>query len=65
MSAPRFVVYATIRGVGPIPCGRPYPREDHCDAFGWENEGDALAHASRLIATFPDCDYLVVAETKA
>lgn len=57
----RLVVTATIDGIGPILCGRPYPRPDHCDPFGYaESERDiAERRADELRAQFPANSYQV------
>jgi hypothetical protein len=54
-----FTVKATIRGIGPILCSRPYPRPDHCDPFTYDSEGEAEAFAATMRARFPGNQYEV------
>jgi len=57
----KYVITATIDGIGPILCGRPYPRPDHCDSFNYQESERGLAEqrASELRERFPDNVYSV------
>lgn len=54
-----FVVTATIDGIGPILCSRPYPRADHCDPFRYNHKHNAERRAAHLRAQFPNVIYSV------
>lgn len=53
----RYAVYADVSQTKGILCGRPYPREDHLDAFGYATREAAQQRADALKALFPDNNY--------
>jgi hypothetical protein len=59
-SAPRFVVQATILGIGPITCSRPYPRsDDHLECFSYPDRAEAERFAAVMAERFPANSYAV------
>jgi hypothetical protein len=55
----RYLLFATINGIGPILCSRGYPRKDHLDPFGFETKAKAEKRARELRKQFPGNRYEV------
>lgn len=54
-----YVVTATIQGIGPILCARPYPRPDNFDPFTYADREEAETFAATMRQRCPGNAYQV------